>query len=238
MKQIIAMHGWCSDSNSWKLWEDHFKDKNWTWQNGESGYGKMQPHDPEWKGKDQKNRSAKKVLMCHSLGTHLISNKVLTNATDIVLLNSFSRFIPANKESRALRVGLIGMRKHLEESTGATMLMSFLKKASSPHKVNDMPSGPIQIGLSSDGLEKLKSDLELLINTNKLPIGISKGTRVLVINGDQDKIILSSAKKELLASLKNHLNTPPANWTITGEGHFILQPELMENVRKWLEVDT
>lgn len=230
------MHGWYSDSNSWKLWKDHFEKKRWNWQNGERGYGKIQPHDPEWEGEGQKDRHSKNVLICHSLGPHLISSKVLNVATDIVLLNSFSRFIPANKEGRALRVALVSMLKHMEEPSRETMLMSFLKKASSPYKFSDIPAGPMQTGMSSEGLKQLKSDLELLISTKQLPIGISKRARVLIINGDKDKIIHSSTKQELLISLNSHLNTPPTIWTIKGEGHFILQAGLREDVRKWLEV--
>ena len=48
MKQIIAMHGWCSDRTFWKDWKKYFQSKGWLWQDGERGYGYIEQSEPFW----------------------------------------------------------------------------------------------------------------------------------------------------------------------------------------------
>ena len=81
MNQIIAMHGWCGDSTFWENWEDHFKLNGWQWRNSERGYGHLTPSEPFWMVNAQENHLTKKVIFCHSLGIHLISSKVLKEAS-------------------------------------------------------------------------------------------------------------------------------------------------------------
>ncbi|KGG13498.1 MULTISPECIES: hypothetical protein [Prochlorococcus] len=235
MKQVIAMHGWCSDSNKWAKWKPYFIANKWFWQSGERGYGQRKPLNPSWVNDTCKGMDTKRVLICHSLGTHLISKEIYSKATDIVLLNSFSRFLPTGKENRALKIGLLGMQKHLEQSSMNTMLLSFLEKANSPHSINQIPEGPIQQGITDEGKARLQSDLNLLINTSSLPKGLSKNVKVLVINGDQDRILLPITINNLLKDLNKYLNKEPENWTIEGQGHSIISSDLIIKVRAWLE---
>ncbi len=235
MKEVIAMHGWCSDSKSWTIWKRHFSSNGWLWQSGERGYGTVKPFEPDWKSDKTNNSYMKKALICHSLGAHLLSSKLLSEARDIVFLNSFSRFIPKGLESRALKIGLAGMQKHLINATEKNMLIAFLTKASSPHDFRRNAPDLINQSLSSKGREKLQADLDILIKTNGLPTGISPKARVLVINGEEDKILHPSTKKDLLNQLNDYLNKPPQNWIIKGEGHSILQPKLIKDVRHWMD---
>ena len=90
MKQVITMHGWCSDSTYWNNWESYFKLNGWLWQNIERGYGHIKSSNPFW-GKCIKNvLENKKVVICHSLGIHLISTQLLKEASHIILLNRFA----------------------------------------------------------------------------------------------------------------------------------------------------
>ena len=125
MNQIIAMHGWCSDSTYWEHWKKNFQLNGWLWQSAERGYGCITASEPFWEsslGAEVKN---KKVAICHSLGIHLLSNKLLQESSHVVLLNSFSRFIPVGKESRSIKIALNGMQKHLGKTTEGNMLRKF-----------------------------------------------------------------------------------------------------------------
>ena len=102
MKQVIAMHGWCSDSTYWHNWERKFRLDGWHWKNAERGYGCIKASEPFWRKSIRSNLANKRVFICHSLGLHLISTQLLNEASHVVLLNSFSRFIPNAKESRSI----------------------------------------------------------------------------------------------------------------------------------------
>tara|TARA_B100001250_G_scaffold396773_1_gene403133 strand:- start:1924 stop:2631 length:708 start_codon:yes stop_codon:yes gene_type:complete len=235
MKHAIAMHGWCSDSNFWLHWKKSFQLNGWNWENAERGYGNRKASMPIWLDYEKEKNHYQRVVFCHSLGIHLISSQILNDATEIVLLNSFSNFISKNRESRALKIALHGMKTQLGTKKERDMLLSFLKKTNRPHKLPDLLPGPLQQELSSQGRKRLQFDLELLINSSGLPIGIPTTARVLVIDGEKDEIILSGTKNDLIKNLKKHLLAPPCHWTIKGEGHSIHLPKTIASVRAWLE---
>ena len=172
MKQVIAIHGWSGDSNTWQSWAQEFRQNQWRWKNFERGYGEIPPFTPIWDQLSDEGPHQRRVVIAHSLGLHLIKNEILEKATDVVLLCSFSRFIPIGNDSRPIKIALQGMKKHLGTDMELIMLKNFLKKACQPESlVEDVP-GTIKQGMSFEGRKKLQSDLELLIQSNKLPKGL------------------------------------------------------------------
>ena len=228
------MHGWAGDSNTWKLWMPEFQKDKWQWQSVERGYGGITPFHPDWIITNTNKNHQQKVVVAHSLGSHLIKKQVLKNATDIVLLCSFSRFIPTTGRSRSLKTALQGMQQNLGTVNEVKMLKNFLKKACYPESFAKIKPGPITKGLSIEGRKKLKSDLQLLIEAKGLPNGISTKSRVLVIQGKEDAIVVPEARSHLREDLKNHLDFPPTYWEIADAGHLLLMPTLIERVRTWL----
>tara|TARA_Y100001968_G_scaffold333191_1_gene394627 strand:- start:5598 stop:6305 length:708 start_codon:yes stop_codon:yes gene_type:complete len=234
MKEIITMHGWACDSSIWAPWEQYFRKKGWFWQNNDRGYGILEPNQAEWIHRSTDNIHYKRVVICHSLGSHLIKREVLEKATDIVLISSFGRFITEDRGKRSFQIALAGMKKALGSKYENHMLLKFLEKAYSPYKFKNLPSGLIKQNLSIDGRKKLQSDLDLLINTQGLPIGIPCNSRLLTIFGLKDSILLPSSLIALLNELNNYLQKQPTHWTSSNEGHFILKPALIKRVELWL----
>ena len=136
MKQVIAMHGWSGDSHSWAPWIRHFNHHHWSWQSGERGYGKRQEHMPFWQDDQDPIKLQRRVVIAHSLGPHLLPDAVFAKATDVVLLASFSRFVPQGAKGRALNTGLKSMRRCLGSEAEAEMLTTFLRRAAAPSKPN------------------------------------------------------------------------------------------------------
>ena len=237
MKQVIAMHGWSGDSQSWRFWAEHFQDNGWTWQSIERGYGHITPYTPTWRKLSSVDCYQRRVVIAHSLGSHLIETELLQQATDVILLASFSRFIPNGIESRLLKTALTSMQKLLGTAEEKTMLNNFLKKACQPESMNAIAAGPITHGLSYEGRKKLEADLELLIQTKNLPKGLSTKTRVLVVQGEEDSIILPSTRNCLIQDLNHHLDQAPTHWLIPKTGHLLMVPELVERVHNWLNSD-
>ena len=240
MKQVIAMHGWSGDSTAWAPWERHFSRLGWLWQSGERGYGTRRSCNPGWAQPPSGDTSAcmatqRRVVIAHSLGPHLISPSVLEQATDVVLLASFGRFVPEGPEGRALRTGLKGMQNAIGGPGETTMLRTFLKRAAHPADVGGLPPGPVQLGLSEQGRIVLKEDLKRLIETRDLPAGLPNSARVLIVDGMDDAIVAPAASREHLQALKGHLQTVPEQWQLKDVGHALVVPDLLMRVQQWLD---
>ena len=235
MKQAISMHGWCCDSTFWTNWEQYFQNDGWLWKNAERGYGNYEASNPVWDNNAETNMGKKKVIFCHSLGIHLVPSKILKEASDIILINSFSRFIPNDSSSRAVRTGLIGMQKHLGKTTESKMLFKFLTKANQPYKIPACIDGPLSQRISDEGRKQLVEDFNLLIKSHELPKALSKKARILAIQGKEDKIISPQTSDHLISDLRIHMDHPPTQWHLTGEGHIIQLPGIIKKVSNWLK---
>ena len=235
MKQVIAMHGWSGDSHSWVSWIRHFKHHHWSWQSGERGYGQRQEHMPFWQDDPDPIELQRRVVIAHSLGPHLLPDAVLAQATDVVLLASFSRFVPEGPKGRALKTGLKSMRRCLGSDAEAEMLTTFLRRAAAPSPPDGLPRGPIQEGLSIEGRQRLSDDLDRLIASAELPVGLQDTTRVLVVEAAQDSIVVPAARQELRDALQTRLQHPAEHWCLSDSGHALLVPDLLIRIQRWLD---
>ena len=235
MKQVIAMHGWSGDSHSWVSWIRHFKHHHWYWQSGERGYAQRQEYMPFWQDDPDPIELQRRVVIAHSLGPHLLPDAVLAQATDVVLLASFSRFVPEGPKGRALKTGLKSMRRCLGSDAEAEMLTTFLRRAAAPSPPDGLPRGPIQEGLSIEGRQRLSDDLDRLIASAELPVGLQDTTRVLVVEAAQDSIVVPAARQELRDALQTRLQHPAEHWCLSGSGHALLVPDLLIRIQRWLD---
>jgi len=235
MKQVIAMHGWSSDGAVWAPWQRSFQHHEWHWINGERGYGSRRPCAPAWKDPHDPAAPQRRVVIAHSLGPHLLDPAVLAQATDAVLLASFGRFVPQGRRSRALRAGLEGMKRAMGSPGEAEMLQTFLQRAAAPTDVSALPPSPGMQGLTAAGRERLRADLDRLIQTEGLPPGLPSTARVLTVEAGCDAIVAPEASECLLSELGNLLEQAPEHWVLPNVGHALLVPDLLSRVRQWLD---
>ena len=236
MKEIIAMHGWAGDSNQWSNWEKIFKCCEWEWQSTERGYKDISPHTPKWNHNSNQVK-LKRVAICHSLGSHLIDTEVLHSATHVVLINSFSRFIPSGKEKRSITMALKKMMDAINTPKEAAVLRKFHIKAYKPNAIDIESIQSDLLCLSDSGRLRLKNDLQLLMNSNSLPIGLKNNAKVLVINSAQDYILANQTKANLIEDLINHLEAAPKIINLQDEGHSITKIRNIKKIKHWLEFD-
>lgn len=235
MKQVIAMHGWSGDSRTWGPWERHFKNHGWVWQSGERGYGSLAPRQPHWQDDPDPAPRQRRVVIGHSLGPHLLASPLLAKATDVVLLASFSRFVPEGRAGRSLQTALKGMGACIGTADEATMLKTFLQRAADPGHASCLPSNPVSDGLSAGGRQRLQADLDLLRSTTGLPDGMPAASRVLVVNAEADAIVVPPSQQQLLEDLAVHLRHPATRWSMPGSGHALMVPDLLLRVQQWLD---
>ena len=236
MKEIIAMHGWAGDSRQWSNWEKIFKSCDWEWQTSERGYKEISPHTPKW-NHNSNHFELKRVAICHSLGSHLIDKEVLHSATHVVLINSFSRFIPISKENRSIKLALNRMMNAINTPNEESMLRKFHIKAYKPNCIDVQSSESNLLQISDSGRLRLKNDLKLLMNSDSLPIGLKSSTKVLIVNSEQDYILSNQTKEKLAEDLIKHLEAVPKIINLQDDGHSITKIKNIKKVKHWLEFD-
>ena len=226
MMQVLAMHGWAGQAGAWSHWRQRFEDEGATWTSADRGYDGGEVVAPAWS-----NGPGRNLLIAHSLGLHLLPTPVLAKADALVLLGSFSAFVPDGRAGRALAAALQGMQAALGSDQELPMLERFLDKAASPHARSAMPPAPLLHGLTSLGRQRLQQDLELLARCQSLPKGWPEAVPVLVVQGERDAVVHAASAQKLiddLGALPLTLHRDP-NW-----GHALITPTVLSVVKQWL----
>jgi len=236
MKEIIAMHGWAGNGDQWTKWRDLFQCSGWEWKSAERRYKGLNPYMPKWSN-ESNQVNQKKVAICHSLGSHLIDDKVLYSATHVVLINSFSRFIPSGRDNRHVTIALSRMMDAINTPNEALMLRKFHIKANKPSKINLASDESYILHLSDSGRLRLKNDLKLLMNSDSLPIGLNINAKLLIVSSEQDHILTNTTREKLTEDLKNHLSNQPTMINLHEEGHSISKIKSIQKIKQWLEFD-
>lgn len=223
--QLIAMHGWAGDARGWGPFQAAWERRGWHGQCGDRGYGPSPPQAVAWlEGRGQR------VVIAHSFGPHLLPTAVLEQADAVVLLASFSRFVPEGRSGRQLRHALAAMAAQLRGPDAETMLQAFLERAAAPQSTSLLPPGIANEPLEQRGRQRLVEDLEQLANTAGLPAGFPAAARVLIVEGGEDQIVIPEARQLLRDAL------PAADTLVlAGVGHCLLSPALEPLVCGWIE---
>ena len=229
------MHGWGGDCRGWSPWLEASASLGWSWSCGERGYGGLEPHQPCWQP------HGRRVLIGHSMGPLLVPSALLSEAELVVLLASFSRFVPAGPAGRRLETALRGMGQRLQpleplepEDSQAqraqALLREFLAQAAAPAPVDLLPAGPAQTPIAAAGRALLRRDLDRLARCLDLPDGFPERRPVLIVEAGADRIVVAEARELLRQRL------PDASRLVLPEaGHALLDPALIPAVLEWIQ---
>ena len=226
MMQILAMHGWAGHAGTWSHWRQRFEEGGGTWTSADRGYGGEAPVPPAWTKGPKQN-----LLIAHSLGLHLLPESVLEQSHAVVLLGSFSAFVPDGRMGRAVAAALQGMQAALGTDQELPMLERFLNKAASPLARSELPPAPLLQGLTTLGRLRLEEDLELLAQCRTLPTGWPEAVPVLVVQGERDAVVHAASARQLIDDLGHQpltLHRDP-DW-----GHALITPKVLSVVQRWL----
>ena len=227
MRQVIAAHGWAGDASIWKAWQRGFEAQGWRWQSAERGYSGQPCLLPIWSG-----QAEQRLVICHSLGLHLLTPSTLAAAQAIVILGGFAAFVPPGAPGRPQAKALRGMADRLGTSGEESMLRKFLDRCASPLPATALPPHPVVSKLDASGRQRLRNDLSLLRNCADLPEGWPKLARTLVIQGEQDAIVCTESQ-ELLLRLLEQQSTEVVR--LPDHGHALITPAVLKRVMTWIE---
>ena len=127
MNQVITQHGWGFDKSFWDSYKIEFPKNQWHWQDNERGYFSKNATQSKWI-KNNLNSHIKLVL-CHSLGFHLIQGNLLYEASHVVFINSFNNFLPSSKKRNLINRSLKRMEKKIMLFEAEVMLKEFIRRS-------------------------------------------------------------------------------------------------------------
>ena len=227
MRQVIAAHGWAGDASIWRNWQRDFEAQGWQWQSAERGYGGLPCLLPSWSG-----QARRRLVICHSLGLHLLTPSTLGGAQAIVILGGFTAFVPPGASGRPQARALRGMADRLGTPEEEAMLQKFLDRCASPLPAEALPPHPLLFKLGESGRQRLRNDLNLLRNCADLPEGWPKLARTLVVQGEQDAIVCPESQNLLLTALRNQRNELIR---LPEHGHALITTAVLKTVLDWVE---
>ena len=232
MNQIISQHGWGLDQSMWNKVKEEFIRQNWIWQDNNRGYY-SDPHvKVNWIKDDSDNN--KKVVICHSLGIHLIGKEILREASHIVLINSFYNFIPSNNESKITMRTLLRMEKKINSGEVRFMLEEFISRSFMPNQVDIKFKSIFNLKSKQINLKNLLKDFQKLYLQKSTFSLFSKNTDILVIKSKNDLILKDYASDEFVYLLNNSQINKPKLVQIEGQGHLIDNSCIVKILKDWL----
>ena len=134
MKQVITQHGWGLDRSFWDIYKIEFQKNSWNWKDNERGYFSKNPIQHKWIKNNLNNQI--KMILCHSLGSHLIEKTILNEASHIVFINSFNNFIPSGEKRNFILRSLKRMEKKIMKNETKNMLKEFIERSFMPNKIS------------------------------------------------------------------------------------------------------
>jgi pimeloyl-[acyl-carrier protein] methyl ester esterase len=222
--ELLAMHGWGCDSRIWKGWAEPVAERGWQLRCGDRGYGSAPAEALAWSASSQR-----RLLITHSLGTHLLPDAVWHQATRVVLLASFARFVPAERAGRSLRYALKEMGQRLENGQSAAVLHDFQRQCAAPNSAAPRASGWIEPPLTTTGERRLRIDLKQMSRIEALPTAFPIDAQVLIVEAGRDHILPEASRAALRQAL------PKAEvWTLPNAGHNLEVPDLVDQVLSWM----
>tara|TARA_Y100001954_G_scaffold59598_1_gene64566 strand:- start:451 stop:1149 length:699 start_codon:yes stop_codon:yes gene_type:complete len=232
MNQIISQHGWGLDQSMWNKVKEEFIRQNWIWQDNNRGYY-SDPHvKVNWIKDDSENN--KKVVICHSLGIHLIGKEILREASHIVLINSFYNFIPSNNESKITMRTLLRMEKKINSGEVRFMLEEFISRSFMPNQVDIKFKSIFNLKSKQINLKNLLKDFQKLYLQKSTFSLFSKNTDILLIKSKNDLILKDYASDEFVYLLNNSQINKPKLVQIEGQGHLIDNSCIVKILKDWL----
>ena len=233
MNQVITQHGWGLDHNVWIKLKNKFIQNDWLWQDNERGYYSALSNRVNWIKEDSDKTI--KVVLCHSLGIHLIEKKILKEATHIVLINSFNNFIPNNNESKITIKSLKRMEKKINSKEIKLMLEKFITKSFKPNEIDQDFSSIFQSNLNEININLLLEDFQKLYSRYKTFSLFKKNTDVLMIKSKNDQILKEYACDEFVELLNKRQINKPKLVQLDKQGHIINNIDILKIIEDWIK---
>ena len=233
MNQIITQHGWGLDQSFWDSYKVEFQKNGWHWQNNERGYFSRSVNQSKWVENNFNDQI--KMILCHSLGFHLIQGNLLDEASHVVFINSFNNFLPSSKKRNLIYRSLKRMEKKIISFEAEDMLKEFIHRSFLPNNVTINFQKMFYKNLKSLNNNLLLNDLKkLYIDRNSLKY-FEKNCDVIIINSKNDLILDEDSSNNFIELLNKTLTKKPTLIELTNQGHCLTNLNFYQIIKKNLD---
>ena len=233
MNQVITQHGWGLDQSFWDNYKIEFKKNRWHWQDNERGYFSKNVNQSKWI-KNNLNDQIRMVL-CHSLGLHLIQRNVLNEATHLVCINSFNDFLPSSKKRNLIYKSLKRMEQKIISFEAKEMLKKFIHRSFFPNDMNINFENMFLKNLESLNNNLLLNDLKKLYSDKNSLESIQKNCIVIIINSKNDLILDEDSSNNFIKLLNKTLTKKPTLIELSNQGHCLTNLNFYQIIKKTLD---
>ncbi len=233
MNQIITQHGWGLDQSFWDSYKIEFQKNRWHWQDNERGYFSKNVNQSKWIKNNLKDQV--KMVLCHSLGFHLIQENLLDEASHIVLINSFNNFLPSSNKRNIIYRSLRRMEKKIISFEAEDMLKEFINRSFSPNDININFQNMFYKNLKSLNKNLLLNDLKKLYCDKNSHKCLEKNCNVIIISSKKDLILDQDSSDKFIESLNKTLNKKPTVIELANQGHCLTNLNFYQMIKRILD---
>ena len=233
MNQVITQHGWGLDQSFWDNYKVEFLKNGWHWQDNERGYFSKNIYQSKWL-KNNLNDQIKMVL-CHSLGFHLIQENLLDEASNVVFINSFNNFLPSSKKRNLIYRSLKRMEKKIILFEAEIMLKEFIHRCFLPNNMTINFQNMFYKNLGGLNNNLLLNDLKKLYTDKNHIKCFEKNCNVIVINSKSDLILDQYSSDNFIEFLNKKLTKKPTVIELANQGHCITNLNFYQIIKRTLD---
>ena len=233
MNQVITQHGWGLDQSFWDSYKVEFQKNGWLWQNNERGYFSKNINQSKWIKNNLKNQI--KMVVCHSLGFHLIQGNLLYEASHIVFINSFNNFLPSSKKRNLIYRSLKRMEKKIMSVEAEDMLKEFIYRSFLPNNMTINFQNMFYKNLGGLNNNLLLNDFKKLYTDKNSLKFISKNCNVIIINSKNDLILDKDSSNKFIELLNKKLTKQATLIELYNQGHCLTNLNFYQIIKRILE---
>ena len=233
MNQVITQHGWGFDQSFWDSYKIDFPKDLWHWQDNERGYFSKNVKKSSWTKNNPHDQI--KMILCHSLGFHLIQRNILDEASHIVFINSFKNFLPSSKKRNLIYRSLQRMEKKIMSFEAEDLLKEFISQSFSPNNININFENMFYKELKGLNKKLLLNDFKKLYRDRNYLDSLNKNCNVIIMNSKNDLILNEDSSNEFIESLNKTLVQKPTLIELHNQGHCLTNLNFYQLIKKTLD---
>jgi len=233
MNQVITQHGWGLDQSFWDSYKVKFQKNGWHWQDNERGYFSKNVNQPKWLKHNLNDQI--KMVMCHSLGFHLIQENLLDEASHVVFINSFNNFLPSTNKRNLIYRSLKRMEKKIMSFEAEVMLKEFIYRCFFPNNMTIDFQNMFYKNLRSLNNNLLLNDFKKLYIDNNSLRSFDKNCNIIIINSKNDLILDQDSSNNFIDLLNKTFTKKPTLIELSKQGHCLNNLDFYQIIKRTLD---
>ena len=175
------------------------------------------------------------MVLCHSLGFHLIQRNILDEASHVVFINSFNNFLPLSKKRNLIYRSLKRMEKKIMSFDAEDMLKEFIRRSFSPNDININFQNMFYKNLKGLNNNLLLKDLKKLYTYKNSLKTIGENCNVIVIKSKKDLILDQESSNKFIQLLNKKLTKKPTVIELSNQGHCLTNLNFYQILKSTLD---